>query len=73
MSDLPEARDRQIIRSRERYFRTLESAFAMLRRNGFEVPECREPAALAAMAPASVIFVCKTRGAGQTARMEPHR
>jgi hypothetical protein len=32
-----------------------------------------EPAAPGAIAPASVIFVCKTRGAGQTARMEPHR
>jgi hypothetical protein len=73
MSGLSDARERQIIRSWERYFRTLDSWFAMLRRNGFEALECREPGALGAMATASVFFVCKKRGAGQTARMESHR
>jgi 2-polyprenyl-3-methyl-5-hydroxy-6-metoxy-1,4-benzoquinol methylase len=43
------------------YFRTLESWWAMLRRNGFEVQECREPTAPAATAPASVIFICRSR------------
>jgi 2-polyprenyl-3-methyl-5-hydroxy-6-metoxy-1,4-benzoquinol methylase len=43
------------------YFRTLESWFSMLRRNGFEVLECREPTAPGAVAPASVILMCKAR------------
>jgi 2-polyprenyl-3-methyl-5-hydroxy-6-metoxy-1,4-benzoquinol methylase len=42
------------------YFRTLESWWAMLRRNGFEVQECREPTAPAAPAPASIIFICRS-------------
>jgi hypothetical protein len=55
------------------YFRTLESWFSMLRRSGFEVLECREPTAPGAIAPASVIFICKARVREQTDRMEPHR
>lgn len=43
------------------YFRTLESWFAMLRRSGMEVLECREPMAPGAAAPASVVFVCRKR------------
>jgi 2-polyprenyl-3-methyl-5-hydroxy-6-metoxy-1,4-benzoquinol methylase len=43
------------------YFRTLETWHSMLRRSGFEVLECREPTAPGARAPASVIFICKTR------------
>ncbi|MEP6548614.1 MAG: class I SAM-dependent methyltransferase [Gammaproteobacteria bacterium] len=43
------------------YFRTLASWLSMLRRNGLELLECREPTAPAAIAPASVIFICKTR------------
>jgi len=50
------------------YFRTLESWWAMLRRNGYEVEECREPTAPAASLPASVIFVCRSRARGQTHR-----
>ncbi|MEP6885123.1 MAG: methyltransferase domain-containing protein [Gammaproteobacteria bacterium] len=42
------------------YFRTLASWVSMLRRNGFEILECREPTARDAIAPASVIFICKT-------------
>ncbi len=47
------------------YFRTLESWVAMLRRQNFDLLECREPTAPDAAAPASVIFVCKdgSRGA----------
>jgi 2-polyprenyl-3-methyl-5-hydroxy-6-metoxy-1,4-benzoquinol methylase len=48
------------------YFRTLESWWAMLRRSGFEVQECREPTAPSATAPASVIFICRARVRGQT-------
>jgi 2-polyprenyl-3-methyl-5-hydroxy-6-metoxy-1,4-benzoquinol methylase len=48
------------------YFRTLESWWAMLRRSGFEVQECREPTAPAAIGPASVIFICKARVREQT-------
>jgi 2-polyprenyl-3-methyl-5-hydroxy-6-metoxy-1,4-benzoquinol methylase len=55
------------------YFRTLESWFSMLRRSGFEVLECREPTALGAVAPASVILICKARIREQTDRMEPRR
>jgi len=43
------------------YFRTLASWVAMLRGSGFEMIECREPTAPDAIAPASVIFVCKIR------------
>ena len=43
------------------YFRTLESWVSMLRRNGLELLECREPTAPESNAPASVIFICKTR------------
>ncbi len=48
------------------YFRTLESWFAMLRRSGFEVLECREPAARDAIAPSSVIFIGRARVRAQT-------
>jgi SAM-dependent methyltransferase len=48
------------------YFRTLESWFAMLRRSGFEVVECREPTAADAKEPASVIFICRARARAQT-------
>jgi 2-polyprenyl-3-methyl-5-hydroxy-6-metoxy-1,4-benzoquinol methylase len=40
------------------YFRTISSWYAMLRRSGFEVLECREPTAGGASAPSSIIFVC---------------
>ncbi len=40
------------------YFRTFASWYAMLRRNGFEMIECREPTAPDAAAPSSIIFVC---------------
>jgi SAM-dependent methyltransferase len=43
------------------YFRTLSSWYAMLRRTGFEVLECREPAAPGAAAPASLLFICERR------------
>ena len=43
------------------YFRTLASWVWLLRRCGFEMLECREPTAPDAIAPASVIFICKTR------------
>jgi 2-polyprenyl-3-methyl-5-hydroxy-6-metoxy-1,4-benzoquinol methylase len=43
------------------YFRTLASWYAMLRRCGFEVIECREPTARDAAAPASLIFICSQR------------
>jgi hypothetical protein len=59
MDDLPDARELQIIRSWNANARPWVKAI--------------EPAAPGAIAPASVIFVCKTRGAGQTARMEPHQ
>jgi 2-polyprenyl-3-methyl-5-hydroxy-6-metoxy-1,4-benzoquinol methylase len=45
------------------FFRTLASWYAMLRRCGFEVVECREPTARDAAAPSSVIFICGQRGA----------
>jgi 2-polyprenyl-3-methyl-5-hydroxy-6-metoxy-1,4-benzoquinol methylase len=48
------------------YFRTLESWWAMLRRSGFELQECLEPTAPAAITPASVIFICKARVREQT-------
>ena len=44
--------------------RTLASWVSMLRESGFEILECREPTAPDAIAPASVIFVCKTRICG---------
>jgi hypothetical protein len=37
------------------------------------VPEFREPTAPGAIAPASVIFICKARVREQTGRMEPPR
>ena len=46
------------------YFRTLASWVSMLRESGFEILECREPTAPDAIAPASVIFICKTRCSG---------
>ena len=46
------------------YFRTLASWVSMLRQCGFEILECREPTAPDAIAPASVIFICKTRVPG---------
>ena len=39
---------------------------------GFDVVECREPTALDAITPASIIFVCKARRTEQTRLMEPH-
>jgi 2-polyprenyl-3-methyl-5-hydroxy-6-metoxy-1,4-benzoquinol methylase len=47
------------------YFRVLQSWFSMLRRSGFEVTECREPAAPGAKSPSSVIFIGKVLRAGQ--------
>ena len=44
------------------FFRTLASWYAMLRRHGFEVVECREPTTHGAAAPSSVIFICSQRG-----------
>jgi len=41
------------------YFRTLEGWYAMLRRQGFDVIQCREPTAPEAFAPASLIFICQ--------------
>lgn len=52
------------------YFRTLESWFSMLQRSGFEVLEFREPTGPRAIAPASVIFICKARGREQTDHLE---
>jgi 2-polyprenyl-3-methyl-5-hydroxy-6-metoxy-1,4-benzoquinol methylase len=43
------------------YFRTLASWYAMLRRCGFDLVECREPTAAAAFAPSSIIFICSQR------------
>jgi 2-polyprenyl-3-methyl-5-hydroxy-6-metoxy-1,4-benzoquinol methylase len=43
------------------YFRTLAGWYAMLRRCGYEVAECREPTARGASAPSSIIFVCGQR------------
>jgi 2-polyprenyl-3-methyl-5-hydroxy-6-metoxy-1,4-benzoquinol methylase len=53
------------------YFRTLESWFLLLRQTGFQVLECREPRAPGALAPASVIFICKLGAAAETRLMEP--
>jgi len=52
------------------FFRTLASWYAMLRRCGFEVADCREPTARGAAAPSSIIFVCTQPGAaaGGTAK-----
>jgi 2-polyprenyl-3-methyl-5-hydroxy-6-metoxy-1,4-benzoquinol methylase len=44
------------------FFRTLASWYAMLRRCGFEMVECREPTARGASAPSSIIFICSQRG-----------
>ena len=46
------------------YFRTLESWVSLLRRAGMDILECREPTAPGAIAPASVIFVCRLRASG---------
>jgi SAM-dependent methyltransferase len=43
------------------YFRTLASWYAMLRRCGFDVIECRAPRARAAIAPSSILFICRQR------------
>jgi 2-polyprenyl-3-methyl-5-hydroxy-6-metoxy-1,4-benzoquinol methylase len=43
------------------YFRTLESWRALLERCGFDVLECREPKAVGAVTPASVIWIGKER------------
>jgi hypothetical protein len=59
MNGLPDAREQHIVRSWNTDARSWVKAI--------------EPAAADAVAPASVIFVCKTHGAGQTARMEPYR
>jgi 2-polyprenyl-3-methyl-5-hydroxy-6-metoxy-1,4-benzoquinol methylase len=48
------------------YFRTVESWSALVKRCGFEVLEYREPKAADAVTPASIIWICKTRGAAQT-------
>jgi 2-polyprenyl-3-methyl-5-hydroxy-6-metoxy-1,4-benzoquinol methylase len=48
------------------YFRTLESWAALLQRTGFEVIDCRAPAAPGAAAAASIIWICKARSAAQT-------
>lgn len=48
------------------YFRTLESWFSMFQRSGFSMLQCREPTAAGASAPASVIFICKSRIREQT-------
>jgi 2-polyprenyl-3-methyl-5-hydroxy-6-metoxy-1,4-benzoquinol methylase len=44
------------------FFRTVASWYAMLRRCGFEVVECREPTARGATAPSSLICICSQRG-----------
>jgi 2-polyprenyl-3-methyl-5-hydroxy-6-metoxy-1,4-benzoquinol methylase len=41
------------------YFRTVESWSALLRRCQFEILECREPRAPGAVAPASIIWICR--------------
>jgi 2-polyprenyl-3-methyl-5-hydroxy-6-metoxy-1,4-benzoquinol methylase len=41
------------------FFRTLASWYAMLRRCGFEVLDCREPTARGATAPSSIILICR--------------
>jgi 2-polyprenyl-3-methyl-5-hydroxy-6-metoxy-1,4-benzoquinol methylase len=43
------------------YFRTMESWQAMLERCGFEILECREPKAAAAVTPASIIWIGSLR------------
>jgi 2-polyprenyl-3-methyl-5-hydroxy-6-metoxy-1,4-benzoquinol methylase len=48
------------------YFRTFESWFALLKRSGFDVLECREPTAPEGISPASIIFICKARTQEQT-------
>ena len=48
------------------YFRTIESWVSLLTRSGFDVKECREPKAPGALAPASIIWIGKPRGAAQT-------
>ncbi len=44
------------------FFRTLGSWYAMLRRCGFDVVECREPTARGSSAPSSIIYLCNQRG-----------
>ena len=41
------------------FFRTLSSWYAMLRRAGFDVVECREPTAPGAASPSSIIFIAR--------------
>jgi 2-polyprenyl-3-methyl-5-hydroxy-6-metoxy-1,4-benzoquinol methylase len=48
------------------YFRTLQSWISLLRTNGFELIECREPTVPDGAVPSSVIFVGKRCGAEQT-------
>lgn len=48
------------------YFRTIESWQALLKSNGFELLECREPTAALATAPSSIIWICKARATAQT-------
>ena len=43
------------------YFRTTPSWLAMLQDCGFEIVDCREPAAAPAVPPASIIWICKKR------------
>ena len=48
------------------FFRTSASWYAMLRRCGFDVLECREPTARDATAPSSIIYICEQRRAAAT-------
>ncbi|HWJ37006.1 MAG TPA: class I SAM-dependent methyltransferase [Steroidobacteraceae bacterium] len=43
------------------FFRTLASWYAMLRRCGFDVVECREPTVRGATIPSSIIYICSQR------------
>jgi 2-polyprenyl-3-methyl-5-hydroxy-6-metoxy-1,4-benzoquinol methylase len=47
------------------YFRTLSSWLALLRRTGFDLIDCREPAFSDAPMPSSIIFVARARKAEQ--------
>jgi hypothetical protein len=48
------------------YFRTLESWTRLLQRCGFDILECREPKAVGAVTPASVVWIGKSRCPAQT-------
>lgn len=48
------------------FFRTVASWYAMLRRCGFDVVECREPTADDASAPSSLIFICRRAASAGT-------